>query len=135
MRHRLRSGTVAAHRVPDDRLRLIFTCCHPALAAGSAGGADAADARRPDDRRRSPAPSSCRSRRWRSGWYGPSARSATPASRTGCRPTHLLPERLAAVLAVLYLLFNEGYAATRGDDLVRPDLCAEAIRLARLLVD
>ena len=49
-------------------------------------------------------------------------------------PAHLLPERTPAVLAVLYLLFNEGYAATAGADLVRPDLCGEAIRLARLLV-
>jgi RNA polymerase sigma-70 factor (ECF subfamily) len=48
---------------------------------------------------------------------------------------HLLPERTAAVLAVIYLLFNEGYAATSGDALVRVDLCAEAIRLGRVLTD
>ena len=48
-------------------------------------------------------------------------------------PAHLLPERTGAVLAVLYLLFNEGYAATAGADLVRQGLCAEAIRLARTL--
>jgi RNA polymerase sigma-70 factor (ECF subfamily) len=48
-------------------------------------------------------------------------------------PTHLLPERTSGVLAVLYLLFNEGYSASAGDDLLRPDLSAEAIRLARLL--
>jgi RNA polymerase sigma-70 factor (ECF subfamily) len=48
-------------------------------------------------------------------------------------PAHLLPERTSAVLAVLYLLFNEGYAASEGADLVRRDLCAEAIRLARTL--
>jgi RNA polymerase sigma-70 factor (ECF subfamily) len=48
-------------------------------------------------------------------------------------PAHLLPERTGAVLAVLYLLFNEGYAATSGTDLVRQGLCAEAIRLARTL--
>ena len=48
-------------------------------------------------------------------------------------PAHLLPERTASVLAVLYLLFNEGYAATAGADLVRAGLCAEAIRLARTL--
>lgn len=49
-------------------------------------------------------------------------------------PAHLLPERTSAVLAVLYLLFNEGYAASGGADLLRPDLSAEAIRLARTLV-
>ena len=49
-------------------------------------------------------------------------------------PGHLLPERTGAVLAVLYLLFNEGYAATEGTDLVRRGLCDEAIRLARTLV-
>ena len=48
-------------------------------------------------------------------------------------PAHLLPERTGGVLAVLYLLFNEGYAASAGADLVRHDLCAEAIRLARSL--
>ena len=48
-------------------------------------------------------------------------------------PAGLLPERTAGVLSVLYLLFNEGYSATSGDDLLRPDLCTEAIRLARLL--
>ena len=48
-------------------------------------------------------------------------------------PARLLPERTAGVLAVLYLLFNEGYSATAGADLLRPDLCAEGIRLARLL--
>jgi RNA polymerase sigma-70 factor (ECF subfamily) len=49
-------------------------------------------------------------------------------------PDHLLPERLESVLAVIYLIFNEGYVATAGDSLIRHDLCAEAIRLARMLV-
>jgi RNA polymerase sigma-70 factor (ECF subfamily) len=49
-------------------------------------------------------------------------------------PPEMLPERLSSVLAVVYLIFNEGYAATSGDDLIRTELCAEAIRLGRLLV-
>src|SRR5207244_12203732 len=49
-------------------------------------------------------------------------------------PDHLLPERLGAVLAVLYLVFNEGYSATTADSLIRRELCAEAIRLLRVLV-
>jgi RNA polymerase sigma-70 factor (ECF subfamily) len=49
-------------------------------------------------------------------------------------PDHLMPERLASVLAVVYLIFNEGYVATAGDSLIRRDLCAEAIRVGRLLV-
>jgi RNA polymerase sigma-70 factor (ECF subfamily) len=50
-------------------------------------------------------------------------------------PDHLIPERLAAVLAVIYLDFNEGYSASSGDDLVRRDLCSEAIRLRRVLLE
>ena len=114
--------------IPDERLSLIFACCHPALAARGAGRADAPLARRPGDRRdraRVPRP---RADAWRSGSCARSGRSATRASRSASRPTHLLPERLGAVLRVVYLIFNAGYGPP-----VRPELCAEAIRLATLL--
>ena len=84
--------------------------------------------------RRSPGPSWSRSRPWPSAWSGPSARSATPGSRIASRRPELLPERLDGVLRVLYLVFNEGYAASSGDSLIRRELCAEAIRLARVVV-
>ena len=121
--------------VRDDRLRLIFTCCHPALAPARAGRADAAAARRPDhgrDRARLP-----RSR----ADDGPAPRPRQgqdprrAASPTACPSDADLPDRLRAVLAVVYLIFNEGYAASSGDALVRDDLCAEAIRLGRLLAE
>ena len=118
----------------DDRLRLIFTCCHPALAHGAQvaltlrllGGLTT---------RRSRARSWCPTRRWRSGWSGRRARSATRGSRIACPTTPICPARLRAVLAVIYLIFNEGYTASSGDRLVRDDLCAEAIRLGRLLAE
>ena len=119
----------------DDRLRLIFTCCHPALAPARPGRADAAAARRADhrgDRPRVPGAGAD---------HGPAAgpgqgqdpRRPDPvpgarrgrAARTGC----------GAVLAVVYLIFNEGYTASSGDRLIRADLCAEAIRLGRLLAE
>ena len=120
---------------PDDRLRLIFTCCHPALVAGGAGRAHAAHARRAlgaGGRARVPG------RRADDG-EAAGARQAQDrrdaGSPTACREERELPHRMPSVLAAVYLIFNEGYAATAGEALVRRELCAEAIRLGRLLVE
>ena len=119
--------------VDDDRLRLIFTCCHPALAVDAQValtlrtlcGLTTVEIGRaflvPEP---TMAQRIVRAKR--------KIRNAAIPYRVP--PGHLLPERTAAVLAVLYLLFNEGYAATSGADLVRQSLCAEAIRLGRTLV-
>ena len=118
--------------VPDDRLRLMFTCCHPALSLEArvaltlrtlAGLTTAEIARaflasEPTMAKRL-------------------VRAKQKIQHAGIPyrvpPAHLLPERTPGVLGVLYLLFNEGYSATTGADLVRQNLSAEAIRLARVL--
>ena len=118
--------------IPDDRLRLIFTCCHPALALEAQvaltlrtlGGLETDEIAR--------------------AFLVPTTTLAQRLVRAKSKirdagipyavpDTKDMPARLDAVLTVIYLVFNEGYAATRGAALVRTDLCAEAIRLARLV--
>jgi RNA polymerase sigma-70 factor (ECF subfamily) len=119
---------------PDDRLRLIFTCCHPALNAEAQvaltlrtlGGLTTTEIAR--------------------AFLVPEPTLAQRLVRAKRKiqdaripyevpPEHLLPERLASVQSVIYLIFNEGYAATSGDSLMRRELCAEAIRMARTLCE
>jgi RNA polymerase sigma-70 factor (ECF subfamily) len=119
--------------VGDDRLRLIFTCCHPALPLGSrvaltlrtlAGLTTAEIARA------FLVPESTMAQRLVRAKH--KIRNAAIPYRVP--PAHLLTERTTAVLGVIYLVFNEGYSATGGDELTRPALSTEAIRLARMLL-
>lgn len=118
--------------IPDDRLKLMFTCCHPALATEAQvaltlhtlGGLTTQEVARAF---LVSAPTMAQRL----------ARARNKIRNAGIPyrvpPAELLPERLDALLAVIYLIFNEGYAATGGDTLTRRELCGEAIRLGRAL--
>jgi len=117
---------------PDDRLRLIFTCCHPALSQQAQvaltlrtlGGLTT-----PEIAKAFLLPEPALAQRV------VRAKRKIQEARIPYEvpPPGRLPERLASVQAVIYLIFNEGYAAHTGDRLVRADLCAEAVRLGRML--
>jgi RNA polymerase sigma-70 factor, ECF subfamily len=125
---------VEPEEYPDDRLRLIFTCCHPslnreaqvALTLRTLGGLTTTEIARAFL-----LPESTLAQRL--------VRAKSKIRLAGIPyqipPIDVLPERLTSVKAVIYLIFNEGYSATSGETLVRRDLCAEAIRLCRLLCE
>lgn len=118
--------------VPDERLRLIFTCCHPAISPDARVGLTlrtVCGLTTPEIARAFVLPEPTLAQRL--------VRAKRKIRDAGIPyrvpPAELLSERLPAVLHVVYLVFNEGYAATEGDGLVRRELCAEAIRLGELL--
>ena len=128
-----REETEEVGAVVDDQLRLMFTCCHPALAANARVALTlrlVAGLQTPEIARAFLVPEATMAQRL------VRAKNKIKAARIPYRvPGDAdLPERLRSVLAVVYLVFNEGHVASQGDELVRAELCTEAIRLARLLV-
>jgi RNA polymerase sigma-70 factor, ECF subfamily len=128
------TASAALEGVPDDRLRLIFTCCHPALAADAQVALTLREV------------CGLATEEIAAAFLVPAPTLAQRIVRAKAKirdariPYEVpaaseLPERLEPVLRVVYLVFNEGYAASSGASLVRHDLCAEAIRLVRLLVE
>ena len=119
--------------IPDDRLRLVFTCCHPALAREAQVALTLRLVCGVADRRTSPTRSWSPSRRWRPGSRARRRRSPPRGIPYACRPAGELPARLDAALTVIHLLYTTGHTAPSGDDLVRDDLAARALDLARML--
>jgi RNA polymerase sigma-70 factor (ECF subfamily) len=120
--------------IEDDRLRLMFTCCHPALPVEAQVALTLrtlAGLTTPEIARAFLVPHETMAKRLTR------AKKKIVEARIPYRvpAAHRLQERLRAVLAVIYALFNEGYGASAGDELIRQDLCAEAIRLGRLLAE